>query len=138
MLTYYHSALFLQHKEVLFFVVFVCRSSFITPLNLSAMAVESVTVVAPEVRVGPFVLSKGATAMNAQPTQHHLSQCCHLTQKSLVLSVSSAGLVEMIDNYQTLSLRDFTATNVDPFLSIHDDYFYHTQTPRKPEVSSAC
>lgn len=76
--------------------------------------------------------------MNAQPTQHHLSQCCHLTQKSLVLFVSSAGLVEMIDNYQTLSLRDFTATNVDPFLSIHDDYFYHTQTPSKPEVSSAC
>lgn len=56
---YYHSALFLQHKEVSFFLVFACRSSFIAPLNLSAMAVESVTVVAPEVRVGPFVLSKG-------------------------------------------------------------------------------
>lgn len=70
--------------------------------NPSAMAVESVTVVAPEVRVGPFILSK--------------------------------GLVEKINNYQTLSLKDFTATNLDPFLSVHDDYFYHTQTPRRPEV----
>uniref|UniRef100_A0A8C4ET47 Transmembrane protein 43 n=1 Tax=Dicentrarchus labrax TaxID=13489 RepID=A0A8C4ET47_DICLA len=70
--------------------------------NPSAMAVESVTVVAPEVRVGPFFLSK--------------------------------GLVEQINNFQTLSLRDFTAFNLDPFLSIDDDYFYHTQYPRKPEV----
>ncbi|KAL7407486.1 hypothetical protein ABVT39_009335 [Epinephelus coioides] len=70
--------------------------------NPSAMAVESVTVVAPEVRVGPFSLSK--------------------------------GLVEQIDNFQTLSLRDFSAFNLDPFLSIDDDYFYHTQNPRRPEV----
>ncbi|XP_040889535.1 transmembrane protein 43 [Toxotes jaculatrix] len=70
--------------------------------NPSAMAVESVTVVAPEVRVGPFILSK--------------------------------GLVEQINNFQTLSLRDFSVLNVDPFLTIHDDYFYHTQYPRKPEV----
>ncbi|XP_073324392.1 transmembrane protein 43 [Pagrus major] len=70
--------------------------------NPSAMAVESVTVVAPEVGVGPFILSK--------------------------------GLVEQINNFQTLSLRDFTAFNLDPFLSIDDDYFYHTQYPRRPEV----
>ncbi|XP_047439454.1 transmembrane protein 43 [Mugil cephalus] len=70
--------------------------------NPSAMAVESVTVVAPEVRAGPFILSK--------------------------------GLVEQINNFQTLSLRDFPLISLDPFLSIHDDYFYHTQTPRRPEV----
>ncbi|XP_074519329.1 transmembrane protein 43 [Halichoeres trimaculatus] len=70
--------------------------------NPSAMAVESVTVVAPEVRVGPFILSK--------------------------------GLVEQVNNFQTLSLRDFPVSNLDPFLSIHEDYFYHTQNPRRPEV----
>uniref|UniRef100_A0A3B3ZI22 Transmembrane protein 43 n=1 Tax=Periophthalmus magnuspinnatus TaxID=409849 RepID=A0A3B3ZI22_9GOBI len=70
--------------------------------NPSAMAVESVTVVAPEVRAGPFILSK--------------------------------GLINNINNFQTLSLRDFNAINLDPFLTIHDDYFYHTQYPRKPEV----
>lgn len=70
--------------------------------NPSAMAVESVTVVAPEVRVGPFILSK--------------------------------GLVEQIDNFQTLALRDFNALTLDPFLSVDDDYFYHTQYPRRPEV----
>ncbi|XP_032369137.1 transmembrane protein 43 [Etheostoma spectabile] len=67
--------------------------------NPSAMAVESVTVVAPEVGVGPFSLSK--------------------------------GLVEQINHFQTLSLKDFS---FDPFLSIDDDYFYHTQNPRRPEV----
>uniref|UniRef100_A0A7N8XK32 Transmembrane protein 43 n=1 Tax=Mastacembelus armatus TaxID=205130 RepID=A0A7N8XK32_9TELE len=70
--------------------------------NPSAMAVESVTVVAPEVRAGPFMLSK--------------------------------GLVEQINNFQTLSLRDFPAFNLDPFLTINDDYFYHTQNPHRPEV----
>ncbi|XP_034022419.1 transmembrane protein 43 isoform X2 [Thalassophryne amazonica] len=70
--------------------------------NPSAMAVESVTVVAPEVRVGPFLLSK--------------------------------GLVEKINNFQTLSLRDFQADTLDPFLTIDDDYFYHTSNPRRPEV----
>lgn len=70
--------------------------------NPSAMAVESVTVVAPEVRVGPFILSK--------------------------------GLVEQVNNFQTLSLKDFPTSYLDPFLSIHEDYFYHTQFPRKPEV----
>ncbi|KAI3370085.1 hypothetical protein L3Q82_024872, partial [Scortum barcoo] len=70
--------------------------------NPSAMAVESVTVVAPEVRVGPFILSK--------------------------------GLVEQINNFQTLSLSHLAAVNIDPFLSIDDDYFYHTQNPRRPEV----
>ncbi|KAM9408528.1 transmembrane protein 43 [Pholidichthys leucotaenia] len=70
--------------------------------NPSAMAVESVTVVAPEVRAGPFMLSK--------------------------------GLVEQINNFQTLSLRDFPVFNLQPFLFIDDDYFYHTQNPRRPEV----
>ncbi|KAK2862103.1 hypothetical protein Q5P01_001636 [Channa striata] len=70
--------------------------------NPSAMAVETVTVVAPEVRVGPFVMSK--------------------------------GLVEQINNFKTLSLRDFGVFNLDPFLTIHDDYFYHTQHPQRPEV----
>ncbi|XP_034542165.1 transmembrane protein 43 [Notolabrus celidotus] len=70
--------------------------------NPSAMAVESVTVVAPEVRVGPFILSK--------------------------------GLVEQINNFQTLSLRDFPLSEIDSFLTINDDYFYHTQNPRRPEV----
>ncbi|KAM4740746.1 transmembrane protein 43 [Anableps anableps] len=70
--------------------------------NPSAMPVESVTVVAHEVRVGPLILSK--------------------------------GLVEQINNFQTLSLNDFSAFNVDPFLSIHDDYFYHTQFPLRPQV----
>ncbi|TMS18986.1 Transmembrane protein 43 [Larimichthys crocea] len=70
--------------------------------NPSAMAVESVTVVAPEVAAGPFILTK--------------------------------GLVEQINNFQTLSLRDFNALTLDPFLSTDDDYFYHTQYPRRPEV----
>ncbi|KAM8915962.1 transmembrane protein 43 isoform 2-T2 [Spinachia spinachia] len=70
--------------------------------NPSAMAVESVTVVAPEVRVGPFRLSE--------------------------------GLVEQINNFQTLSLRDFSPFHLAPYLSIDDDYFYHTQFPRRPEV----
>lgn len=52
--------------------------------------------------------------------------------------VWSAGLVQKINNFHTLSLRDFTATNLDPFLSIYDDYFYHTQTPRRPEVALSC
>lgn len=46
------------------------------------------------------------------------------------------GLVEQINNFQTLTLRDFPAVNLDPFLSIDDDYFYHTEHPRRPEVSS--
>ncbi|CAJ1052087.1 transmembrane protein 43 [Xyrichtys novacula] len=70
--------------------------------NPSAMAVESVTVVAPEVRVGPLILSK--------------------------------GLVEKINNFQTLSLKDFLTSDLDSFLTVDDDYFYHTQTPRRPEV----
>ncbi|XP_041672368.1 transmembrane protein 43 [Cheilinus undulatus] len=70
--------------------------------NPSAMAVESVTVEAPEVRVGPFILSK--------------------------------GLVEQINNFQTLSLKDFPLLSLDSFLTIDDDYFYHTQSPRRPEV----
>ncbi|XP_071376832.1 transmembrane protein 43 [Centroberyx affinis] len=71
-------------------------------INPSAMAVESVTVVAPEVRVGPFLLSK--------------------------------GLVEQINDFQTLSLRGFPASDFDTFLTIDGDYFYHTQYPRRPEV----
>lgn len=48
---------------------------------------------------------------------------------------SSSGLVEQINNFKTLSLKNFNAFNLDPFLSIDDDYFYHTQYPRRPEVS---
>ncbi|XP_049589557.1 transmembrane protein 43 [Syngnathus scovelli] len=70
--------------------------------NPSAMAVESVTVVAPQVQVGPFTLSN--------------------------------GLVEQINNFRTLSLKDFTSPDSDPFLTISDDYFYHTQQPKRPEV----
>lgn len=44
--------------------------------------------------------------------------------------------MEQINNFQTLSLRDFSAFTLDPFLSIDDDYFYHTQYPRRPEVSN--
>lgn len=93
------------------------------------MAVESITVVAPEVRVGALILSKG--------TWHK-----HITDTSSFVMLftslhfwSSTGLVSQINNFQTLSLKDFRAPDLDPFLSIHDDYFYHTQTPRKPEVS---
>lgn len=48
---------------------------------------------------------------------------------------SSSGLVEQINNFQTLSLKDLAVFNLDPFLSIHDDYFYHTQFPLRPQVS---
>lgn len=68
--------------------------------NPSAMAVESVTVVAPEVRVGPFILSK--------------------------------GLVNQINEFQTLSLKELAATS--SFFTIDDDYFYSAQNPRRPEV----
>lgn len=44
--------------------------------------------------------------------------------------------MEQINNFQTLSLRDFPAVNLEPFLSIDDDYYYHTDHPRRPEVSS--
>lgn len=44
--------------------------------------------------------------------------------------------MEQINNFQTLSLRDFPAANLEPFLSVDDDYFYHTEHPRRPEVSS--
>lgn len=54
----------------------------------------------------------------------------------LLIGCSSTGLVEKVNNFQTLSLRDFSALNLDPFLSIDDDYFYHTQYPRRPEVST--
>ncbi|KAG7261908.1 hypothetical protein CRUP_026437 [Coryphaenoides rupestris] len=70
--------------------------------NPSAMAVESVTVTAPDARVGPFLLSK--------------------------------GLVEQINNFQTLRLRDFPPFGFDSFFTIYEDYFYHTPNPRRPEV----
>ncbi|XP_018606715.2 transmembrane protein 43 isoform X1 [Scleropages formosus] len=75
-------------------------------LNPSAMAVESVTVVAPEVWVGGFSLSK--------------------------------GLLEKINNFQRLSLGSFPAAASDPFLTVHEDYFYHATNPRRPEVTVAC
>lgn len=69
-------------------------------VNPSAMAVESVDVVAPDVWVGQFSLSK--------------------------------GLIEQINNFQTLSLSALPVT--DSFLTVHEDYFYHTANPRRPEV----
>ncbi|KAM9443665.1 transmembrane protein 43 [Clarias gariepinus] len=69
-------------------------------VNPSAMAVESVTVVAPDVWVGLFSLSK--------------------------------GLIDRINNFQTLSLSALFVT--DPFLTVYEDYFYHTANPRRPEV----
>uniref|UniRef100_A0A8C8HKE1 Transmembrane protein 43 n=1 Tax=Oncorhynchus tshawytscha TaxID=74940 RepID=A0A8C8HKE1_ONCTS len=72
-------------------------------INPSAMAVESVTVVASDVQVGPFSLSK--------------------------------GLVDQIENFQTLSLKGLPAPDSDSFLTVDEDYFYHTQHPRRPEVS---
>ncbi|XP_038869558.1 transmembrane protein 43 isoform X2 [Salvelinus namaycush] len=68
----------------------------------SAMAVESVTVVASDVQVGPFSLSK--------------------------------GLVDQIENFQTLSLKGLPTPDSDSFLTVDEDYFYHTQHPRRPEV----
>ncbi|XP_030633413.1 transmembrane protein 43-like [Chanos chanos] len=44
----------------------------------------------------------------------------------------SKGLVEQIDNFQTLSLKGFHGA--DDFMTVHDDYFYHTLDPRRPEV----
>ncbi|XP_066554276.1 transmembrane protein 43 isoform X1 [Amia ocellicauda] len=69
-------------------------------INPSAMAVESVTVVAPDVLVGRFSLSK--------------------------------GLVEKIDNFKKLSLVGLPP--LDFFVTVHENYFYHTQNPRHPEV----
>ncbi|XP_076858116.1 transmembrane protein 43 [Brachyhypopomus gauderio] len=69
-------------------------------INPSAMAVESVTVVAPEVWVGHFFLSK--------------------------------GLIDKINNFQTLSLGGLPFT--DPFLTVYENHFYHTGNPRRPEV----
>uniref|UniRef100_A0A8B9L4B6 Transmembrane protein 43 n=1 Tax=Astyanax mexicanus TaxID=7994 RepID=A0A8B9L4B6_ASTMX len=69
-------------------------------INPGAMAVESVTVVAPEVWVGRFSLSK--------------------------------GLIDQVNNFQTLQLGGLPAT--DPFLTVYEDHFYHTANPRRPEV----
>ncbi|XP_066527839.1 transmembrane protein 43 [Hoplias malabaricus] len=69
-------------------------------INPTAMAVESVTVVAPEVGVGHFFLSK--------------------------------GLIDQINNFQKLHLGGLPFT--DPFLTVYEDYFYHSSNPRRPEV----
>ncbi|XP_051977597.1 transmembrane protein 43 isoform X1 [Xyrauchen texanus] len=69
-------------------------------VNPSAMAVESVTVVAPDVWVGKLFLSN--------------------------------GLIEQINDFHTLSLQGFP--DVNTFLTVYDDYFYHTANPRRPEV----
>lgn len=57
-------------------------------------------------------------------------------EESEVIVWFCTGLVEQINNFQTLSLKDFPAANLEPFLSIDDDYFYHTEHPHRPEVSS--
>uniref|UniRef100_A0AAY4BDL7 Transmembrane protein 43 n=1 Tax=Denticeps clupeoides TaxID=299321 RepID=A0AAY4BDL7_9TELE len=84
------------YSKCLLFLIVTCD----TPQHTSAMAVEAVTVVAPEVYIGPFVLSK--------------------------------GLVDQINNFQTLSLKGLPWT--DPFLTVDEDYFYHTPNPRSPQV----
>lgn len=61
-------------------------------------------------------------------------QIC-LIQLLRVIILLFLGLVEQINNFQTLSLKDYAALNLDSFLSIDDDYFYHNQNPRRPEVS---
>lgn len=101
------------------------------------MAVESVTVVAPEVRVGPFVLSKGICSIWTSDVNTLHAEIIQLLFVKLLrfTTWSSSGLVEQIINFQTLSLKDFSAFDLDPFLTIDDDYFYHTQNPRRPEVS---
>lgn len=71
-------------------------------MNPSAMAVESVMVVAPDVWVGKLFLSK--------------------------------GLVEQINDFHTLSLQGLPVPVMNTFLTVHDDYFYHTANPRRPEV----
>ena len=49
------------------------------------------------------------------------------------------GLVEQINNFQTLYLGDLPAPapSNDSFLTIDGEYFYHTQNPRRPEVRLA-
>lgn len=73
-------------------------------INPSAMAVETVTVVASEVWAGPFIISK--------------------------------GLVEQINNFQTLSLKDFPTLDSESSFTVDEDYFYHTPHPRRPEVGN--
>uniref|UniRef100_A0A3Q1J8C0 Transmembrane protein 43 n=1 Tax=Anabas testudineus TaxID=64144 RepID=A0A3Q1J8C0_ANATE len=52
----------------------------------------------------------------------------------LYLSNPSDINTPKINNFQTLRLREFSAFNLDPLITIHDDYFYHTPSPLKPEV----
>ncbi|RXN17215.1 transmembrane 43 [Labeo rohita] len=70
--------------------------------NPSAMAVESITVVAQDVWVGRLFLSK--------------------------------GLVDQITDFHTLSLQGLSVPLTNTFLTVYDDYFYHTANPRRPEV----
>ncbi|XP_043079605.1 transmembrane protein 43 [Puntigrus tetrazona] len=71
-------------------------------MNPSAMAVESVTVVAPDVWVGRLFLSE--------------------------------GLLQQITDFHTLSLKGLPVPVTHTFLTVYDDYFYHTANPRRPEV----
>lgn len=68
------------------------------------MAVESVTVAAPDVWVGKLFLS--------------------------------TGLMEQINDFHTLSLKEFPAFDANTFLTVYEDYFYHTANTRQPEVST--
>lgn len=45
------------------------------------------------------------------------------------------GLVEQINDFHTLSLQGLPVPVMNTFLTVHDDYFYHTANPRRPEVS---
>lgn len=48
--------------------------------------------------------------------------------------IFSAGLIDQINNFKTLSLSALPFT--DPFLIVYEDYFYHTANPRRPEVKT--
>lgn len=59
---------------------------------------------------------------------------CQAVEIHHLISWWSSGLVEQINNFQTLRLSDFVAFHLDSFLTIHDDYFYHTPAPLRPQV----
>ncbi|XP_053529935.1 transmembrane protein 43 isoform X2 [Ictalurus punctatus] len=42
------------------------------------------------------------------------------------------SLIDQINNFKTLSLSALYVA--DPFLTVYEDYFYHTANPRRPEV----
>ncbi|KAL0154288.1 hypothetical protein M9458_050401 [Cirrhinus mrigala] len=84
---------------------------------LSAMAVESVTVVAQDVWV-----------------THALAALSHAAAGVLMVKHVFPGLVDQITDFHTLSLQGLPVPFTNTFLTVYDDYFYHTANPRRPEV----